>query len=772
MLFHNLKLILRGLKNNRIYSLLNICGFAIGFAVVLIISLFIYNETTVDHNFDGYKRIYRLIASDNNDCNINYKVAQQLKNDYPEIESVTPVQYLTGWDFNVACDGNFARLKDGIATDNQFFRIFNLKLIEGFSSQPFSEAGSAVISKKLSETLFGDNSPLGKTINIGGFISARITGVVDDFPDNTSFYSDLFINIEDEKNRIMQAGDNGIMWYPANIYVKLKEGSDPTQFNKKISVIKDFSTRSEGPLVIQPLKKIYKEKGIVNNSNRQANTSMIYLFTAIAFLILLLSVSNHVNFTISLQFSRMRETGIKKTHGAGFQQLSIFHITENAVSTLFGFFIALFIVFQVLPYASQLFERDLEFHNLYAYPVNLVIALIIIMVILTTSLAPMYMAVKFDIRKFLSADIVKTRGRGLNSILAVFQATVSIILIVCVLTIYKQIAYAKQSDLGFNKEHLVRIVLPGNFEKGDLVKQELGRFQFIKSASLSMGVPGLINSRSGSGESDNQFWLNCLEVDEDFINTFGLKLIFGRNFHKGEEDKVCILNQTAMKKFGWADIEGKTFKGHDGLQVIGVVNDFSVSSVHSEIEPAALIFKNRFMNALNLKLNPGNTEQQLAQLQKAWDTIIPEYMFDYTFYDQFFNSLYQKEEQQGLAVAVFSVLALIITLMGITGLTFQDCIARSKEIGIRKINGAMISEVMAIINKDFIKRIALAFIIAAPVSWYAMHRWLQTFAYKTELYWWIFLLAGIISFGIVTITVTLQSWRAAKRNPVESLRYE
>jgi putative ABC transport system permease protein len=147
-------------------------------------------------------------------------------------------------------------------------------------------------------------------------------------------------------------------------------------------------------------------------------------------------------------------------------------------------------------------------------------------------------------------------------------------------------------------------------------------------------------------------------------------------------------------------------------------------------------------------------------------------MFDYTFYDQFFNSLYQKEEQQGLAVAVFSVLALIITLMGITGLTFQDCIARSKEIGIRKINGAMISEVMAIINKDFIKRIALAFIIAAPVSWYAMHRWLQTFAYKTELYWWIFLLAGIISFGIVTITVTLQSWRAAKRNPVESLRYE
>jgi putative ABC transport system permease protein len=171
-------------------------------------------------------------------------------------------------------------------------------------------------------------------------------------------------------------------------------------------------------------------------------------------------------------------------------------------------------------------------------------------------------------------------------------------------------------------------------------------------------------------------------------------------------------------------------------------------------------------------LEPGNTEQQLAQLKEAWDAIIPEYMFDYTFYDQFFNSLYQKEERQGLAVAVFSVLALILTLMGITGLTFQHCIARSKEIGIRKINGARISEVLTILNKDFIKRIAVSFVIAAPVSWYAMNKWLQTFAYKTELRWWIFAFAGIATVSIVIITVSIQSWRAATRNPVEALRYE
>ena len=287
-----------------------------------------------------------------------------------------------------------------------------------------------------------------------------------------------------------------------------------------------------------------------------------------------------------------------------------------------------------------------------------------------------------------------------------------------------------------------------------------------------MGVPGLINSRSGSGENDNQFWLNCLEVDADFINTLGIKLLEGRNFHKGEEDRVCILNQAALKKYGWSDIEGKTFKEYGGLQVIAVVSDFSVSSIHSAREPAALIFKNRFMNALNLRLESGNVEQQLSQLKKAWDTVIPDYTFDYTFYDEFFNSLYQKEEKQGLAVAIFSALALIITLMGITGLTFQNCISRSKEIGIRKINGASTSEVMAIVNRDFIKRIAVSAVVATFISWYAMHRWLQTFAYRTELSWWIFVLAGFATLTIVIITVSLQSWRVATRNPVEALRYE
>ncbi len=772
MLIHNLKLSLRSLKKNRLYSFLNITGFAIGFAVILIITLFIYSEMTVDRCFEGYNRIYRIISSDENDCNLNFELAQQINDNYPEVETVCPVQYLSGWEFIIGCEGSFAKLNDLIATDNNFFRIFNLQLIEGFSSQPFSEVNSAVITQNLASKLFGNVSPLGKTIDIGGFINTRITGVIENFPDKASFYSDLFINIEDEKLRIIHSDINGISFYPANIYIRLNDADNDKLLEEKISRSNNLSVITDSKLRLQPLTSIYFEKDIKNNFNRTANTSMIYLFTAIAGLILLLSIFNHVNFSISFQFARLRETGIKKTNGAGFQQLATYHFTENTVGILASFILSTGIVLLVQPLTSRLFERDLDVLAILEYPVNILILTIILTVIIITTIVPLYLVAKFDIRKFLSGEITGKRGGRINNILSVFQATVSIVLIIGVITIYKQLSYAKHAELGFDKEHLIRINLPGDFQNGDLVKQELGKFSFIKSSTLSLGVPGMINSRSGSGKNDNQFWLNCMEVDEDFIGTFGLELLDGRNFHQSDLEKSCIINQAAFNKFGWENIEGKEFKNYGGLTVIGVVNDFNVSSLHNVIEPAVLIFKNRFMNTLTLRMEPGNIGQQLAQLKDTWETIMPDYMFDYVFYDEFFNSLYQKEERMGQTITIFSILAFIITLMGITGLIFQVCLSRTKEIGVRKVNGAKISEVMVMLNKDFVKWVVIAFIIATPVAWYTMNKWLQNFAYKTSLSWWIFALAGVLALGIALLTVSWQSWRAATRNPVEALRYE
>lgn len=266
--------------------------------------------------------------------------------------------------------------------------------------------------------------------------------------------------------------------------------------------------------------------------------------------------------------------------------------------------------------------------------------------------------------------------------------------------------------------------------------------------------------------------VDCIEADEDFIRTFGLQLLDGRDFRPGDEEKVCILNKTAIQKYGWEDIENKDFKNYGGLKVIGVVNDFHVASMRNEIEPSALIYKNRFKNSLTLRLAPGNVSQQISQLRTAWKRIMPDNMFDYVFYDEFFNSLYNQEERLGLAVSIFSVLALVITLMGLTGLVFKNCLARTKEIGIRKINGAGIPEIISVLNKNYIMWMSVAILLAIPVSYLAMQIWLQNFVYRTELTWWIFAMAGFGTLLIAVLTVTIQSWHTATRNPAEALRYE
>ena len=772
MLFHNLKLIYRSFRNNRLYSFLNLSGFAIGFAVVLIIALFIYNEINVDHGFKDYTRICRLISTNEDNSFLKYEVAGEMAERFPEVESATPVQLLSGWEFVVGSEGNFATLKDCISTDNSFFRLFSIGLKEGFSDQPFSEKNSAVISEHLASLLFGESSPLGKTIDIGGFIQTRITGVVYSFPSNTSFSSDLFINIDDEKSRIIQAEDNGIMWFPANIYLKLKSSDQVSQLEAKLIRGDNVLNSESGNFRLQELKDIYFEKGIKNDPNHKASTSMIGLFTAIAILILLLSVINHINFSLSLQFSRLHVTGIKKSFGASEKQLGSFHLAENTAGILIAFVIALVIAMEILPLADRIFDRQLNIINLFTLPAGLFIAGVIIAVISLTSIVPIYAIRRFDIRSFISGQVLKPKGTRVNNVLSVFQSTVSIILIAGFITIFKQIDFAKNSDIGFNKVNLLRIKLPGNFEKGELVKKELNRFPFITSSTLSLGVPGMINSRVGSGDDERPFMVDCIEADEDFIRTFGLQLLDGRDFRPGDEEKVCILNKTAIQKYGWEDIENKDFKNYGGLKVIGVVNDFHVASMRNEIEPSALIYKTRLKNSLTLRLAPGNVSQQISQLRTAWKRIMPDNMFDYVFYDEFFNSLYNQEERLGLAVSIFSVLALVITLMGLTGLVFKNCLARTKEIGIRKINGAGIPEIISVLNKNYIMWMSVAILLAIPVSYLAMQIWLQNFVYRTELTWWIFAMAGFGTLLIAVLTVTIQSWHTATRNPAEALRYE
>ena len=350
-----------------------------------------------------------------------------------------------------------------------------------------------------------------------------------------------------------------------------------------------------------------------------------------------------------------------------------------------------------------------------------------------------------------------------------FQFTVSIALIACVLIIFKQLQYVKHSDLGFNRELLLKFNLPFSINNPESFKQEIEKLPFVRSSTLSHGCPGYIRS-----SSENTFKKNNIYVGDNYLKTMGIELLEGREFLKSDLNKVCFINEEAKRKYEFSDIKAKKVKyGEDTYEVAGVVKNFNTESLHSAITPLLLIYSTDIkLDNLSVRLTAGNTSQYLTQMKQVWQKFCPNEPFEFTFYDQLFQAMYAKEENLSISITFFSIIAIALTCMGILGQIIMICYKRTKEIGIRKVNGARVTEILALLNKDFLKWVAIAFVIATPIAYYAMNKWLQNFAYRTELSWWVFTLAGAAAMLIALATVSWQSWRAASRNPVESLRSE
>jgi putative ABC transport system permease protein len=455
-----------------------------------------------------------------------------------------------------------------------------------------------------------------------------------------------------------------------------------------------------------------------------------------------------------------------------------FSLIEVSVSIFFSIILSLYFVSFLLPIANPLLDRQLDLEIIYHPVMLLILTCTVIVVICLNSFAPFYIHSNFNIQSFLSGSNSGSGKQPFRNMLTVFQFTISIVLIASVLTMYKQIAFAKHSELGFNKELLIRLNLPVSFNNKEALKQNLNQLVFCKDVSLSNGVPGYINMGMGSNTGEKSFMLQCIFVDIDFLKTMGIKLKEGRSFLSSDVGKSCIMNEVAVEQFGWENIENRKFNNgrEGGYQVIGVAQNFHVESLRSKIQPVCLILADKDMAQqfynVSIRLTTGDIDQKLQEIEKQWKSFIPDEPMDYSFYDDNFDAMYKQDERLGKATGMFALIALILTCMGIFGQIFQVCINRTKEIGIRKINGASVFEVMVLLSKNFVKLLTISFVIATPIAWYSMHKWVQGFAYKTELSWWIFALAGVIALGITLLTVSLQSWLAAARNPVVSLRYE
>ncbi len=777
MIRFKIKLAFRNLLKNKLYSFLIIGGFAIGFTASILIGLFYNAEKNVDRHFADYNNIYRLYDAKESKSGLDYKLNAVLAENYPDIKKTCPLGFsyypITLKDPETK---NYIRVEHVISTNNNFFDVFSVKILSGLEGKPFSQQNSAVITESVAKKLFGDKNPLGRTVN-QEFFSATVTAVMEDLPKNSSFGAEMLLNSENKEFQMSQECNNGVCIYPVEHVLLLKSGVNPDDLTKNLNAsIKQFNTTTDS-LALQNFSDIYlstKDLGWADD-HFKGNSKMLLIFLAIGILIILLSSINYLNYLVSMQYAKMKEIGINRTNGAE----KIHLLADSLIEVSLGIFIALvfsvFLVALLLSSTGILFGKEIHLSDVSFYQFLPIVAAVVAGIILLNSLAPIYILSKFNISDFLSGGRKRTGKQWGKQAMLTFQLTVSIALIAVVMLIFKQLQFVKHHDLGFTKELLVRMELPYKFQNQKALKNEVAKLPFVTSSALSNGYPGHINLSMGSGVDGDEFSVKCIYVSEDFLKTFGINLTGGRGFLSGDKDHACLMNEAAIKRYGWDTIEGKKYKNgrEGGYDVVGVVNNFNVQSLHSEMTPVALLYEpDREFNTLSMRLMPGNIGQQIDELRKVWKNLLPEDPMEFAFYDTQFQAMYEKEDKLAKSITFFSIIALVLTCMGILGQIFMISLNRTKEIGVRKVNGARISEIMAMLNKDFVKWVAIAFVIATPIAYYAMNKWLENFAYKTTLSWWIFAMAGLLALGIALLTVSWQSWKAATRNPVEALRYE
>ncbi len=778
MIIFNLKLALRNLVKNRIYSILIIGGFAIGFATCIFIGLFYHTETSVNKGFTNHEKIYRIYDVKKNVCNINWDLFPILKNNFPEVEEACPIDYATGRLYTVKNEQthSYTEIRHLLTTTNNFFPMFSVKLEEQLGENPFMNKESIVISKSVAKNLFGIQNPLGQQVVIKNNFTGTITGIFDKLPANSSFQADVILNNENEKFRFSSTISNGKRYNPTNHFIMLNNAAASDIFISKLNNPTINKALDIDSLALQKLDNIYLSQLTVKDNHAKGNPILLKIFISIAVLIIILSSINYLNYSISMKYAKLKEFGINRTNGASWKDLARFSFVEIALSIFLSLIISIVLVLIALPYSQILFGKDLMIEKSDWLAIAPVFLIFLALIVIANSIVPVYILSKFKVTEFLSGSREKHNKKHYGKqVLLVFQMTASIALIAVVITIFKQLNYVKYSDLGFNQELLLRIDIPDHFKKNEALRQELSKLPYVKNISLSQGCPGMINNKYGSNTGKNSFKINCIPVGENYLKTMNIELLDGRDFLKSDMQNACLINEEALRQYGWENFEGKKFNNaqEGGFNVIGIIKDFKFKSNHQTIEPLALLFDGApYANVLSVRLAPGKFGEQIDEIKKIWKTISPYEPMNFVFYDDFFQSMYSKEEKMAGSITFFSFIAIVLTCMGVLGQIFMICLSRIKEIGIRKINGARISEVLLMLNIDFIKWVTIAFVFATPIAHYAMNKWLENFAYKTTLSWWIFALSGILASCITLITVSWQSWKAATRNPVEALRYE
>ena len=797
-----LKTAIYRLRKNKFHSFLNIGGLALGLVAFLYIVTYTFHELSYDSFHSKADRISRCVAHiklGETALNIprsETPLAAAAKNDFPEVEEAIRLYPLTEIITHYK-DKKFVESEICYA-DAELFDVFDFKLLEGNPKTALRESNTIILGKKVARRYFGDENPMGKTILLStNKVPYVVTGILDEIPENSSLQSNIYASFCTlvESKRL----DNWGAFNNTYTYIVTKKGVNIEEFEAKFDAsIRKYEDamiqkemgislsefESQGNYFIhklQPLTDIHLNSTYSENISTYGNKRFLIIFGITGLLILIIAGFNFVNLTTSRASLRAKEIGVKKILGSPRKSIILQILTEIFIHTLIATIISILILLLILPFLNNFSEIVIK-PEFFLNPLTLLT--IIFTPIIITILAGIYPA--FLITAYKPVDVLKKKFNDGNSKsltrsgLVTLQFVVFIGLVFCTLIIRRQINYMQKQNPGFEKENVLVIENMGYLDNNrNSFKMEMLKNPSVLSASYSSLVPS-VDDNSGNifseKGSDKTHSLNRMNVDSDFQKTLKVQLKEGRFFTDNEasEKNNAIINEEAARLLGWRDCNEKYIYDYNYQQefkVIGIMKDFHMRSLRDKSKP--LIIKCRSTSRyLSLKIQTSDLPALINSIKMQWENFNKETSFEYFFLDQSFNAQYKSEERLAKVIGVFTIFAIMISCIGLLGLVSYVAIQRQKEIGIRKVNGATISEILIMLNKDFIKWVGIAFIIAVPVSYYAMNKWLEDFAYKTTLSWWLFALAGAFALIITLLTVSLQSWQAASKNPVESLRNE
>jgi putative ABC transport system permease protein len=817
MLKNYLKIAWRNLMKNKVFSFINIFGLSVGLACCILITLYIFHETGYDKYHKNGDRIYRLgtvfidQGIEERGGNTSAPLGRMLQQEYPEVEASARTLNLFRDDKTLfQVKENNGELKSfyetkGFLADSNFFQILSYKFKEGDPKTALQEPNSVVINEEIANKLFGNQSALNKMVRVSsstnGDTSFRITGVFSNPPGPSHLDARFFLsfrggNMDRFANNNPSLANNNMFY----TYLLLKNGSDSKMLEKKFP---DFIQRHLG----EQLKQMGKQRkyfvtsvpdiylsGITRNSTAGGSKTTLFILGSIAVLTLLIACINFMNLSTANSAKRASEVGVRKVLGAQKQSLLRQFLGESLVMAGIALVFALIFTALLLPVFEQVSGKTLIISSTQKVTLG---GLFILLALLTGLLAGSYPA--FYLSSFKPIKVLK--GKFSNSLaavslrkgLVVFQFVISIVLIVASVVIANQMNYLQQKDLGFQKDQQIIIPLRTSTAKESVqaFKNDIVNNTSISSIGTSMAYPGIFNPqdwlmyRQGQTmDNSKQVYINL--VDNNFLQTLGVKLVAGRLFSSefsADTLTSFVINEQAVKEYGFAspqDAVGKWLAADwDGEQnrftIVGVVKDFHFKDLHEKIEPFAFRFYNDADAGFNYMIahsRGGNMKQSLSTLENAWKKLNPNEPFEYSFLDQDFQKNYEAESRQASLINYFTIVAIIISCLGLFGLATFTAEQRTKEIGIRKVLGASVYGVVALLSKDFLKLVIIAVIIASPLAWWAMNKWLQNFAYQTSIGWQVFALTTLLAVVIAFATISFRAIRAALSNPVKSLRTE